>query len=127
MRTNPLNERARDYFIAIIFGVYGMYEMSGMGTQECRVWVANVMDNELNYDEYKELERIQRLSMENQQNVDILLTKLSSNLTFSSEKEYRRNRLNQIVSFGIHCSNDDVRLFLYMLKDLVHQRLSYPL
>lgn len=101
-----------------------MYEMSGMGTQECRVWVANVMDNELNYDEYKELERIQRLSMENQQNVDILLTKLSNNLTFSSEKEYCRNRLNQIVSFGMNCANEDARLFLYMLKDLVRQRLS---
>ena len=123
MGTNPLNERARDYFIAIVFGVYGMYEMSGMGTQECRVWVAYVMDNELNYDEYKELERIQRLSMENQQNVDILLTKLSNNLTFSNEKEYCRNRLNQIISFGIHCFNDDVRLFLLRLKNSIETQL----
>ena len=86
MGTNPLNERARDYFIAIVFGVYGMYEMSGMGTQECRVWVANVMDNELNYDEYKELERIQRLSMENQQNVDILLTSYLTILLLVTKK-----------------------------------------
>ncbi len=125
MKSNQLNDNAREYLIAILFGVQGMYVMQQIAMPESGIWINNVMDNELHYNENTELMRIQQISISNNQNVETLLDKLIQNCKNTKEKEYCKEKICQLINFGIGAwQNEETKMFLMMLASLVQQRLG---
>lgn len=125
MKSNQLNDNAREYLIAILFGVQGMYVMQQIAMPESGIWINNVMDNELHYNENTELMRIQQISISTNQNVETLLDKLIQNCKNTKEKEYCKEKICQLINFGIGAwQNEETKMFLMMLASLVQQRLG---
>ena len=125
MKSYKINDNAREYLIAILFGVYGMYEMQQMATPECRAFINNLMDNELNYDESTELIRIQQLSMSHNQNIDTLLNQLVISTKSTKERIYCKEQICKLIDFGVdRWTDNDTKTFLHLLATITMQRLK---